>query len=102
MSEEKIKAGEAAGTATGHGVPLPQVDFSTFILSMASSAMVCLGEAPDPASGKSEVNLALAKYNIDLLDLLRNKTLNGLDEAETRLLEGVLYELRLKYVIKAG
>lgn len=81
---------------------LPAVDFSTFVLSLASSAMVCLGEAPDPENGRLESNLEMARHNIDILDMLRDKTQNGLSAEETRLLEGLLYELRLKYVIKAS
>ncbi|MCL1915348.1 MAG: DUF1844 domain-containing protein [Desulfovibrionaceae bacterium] len=82
--------------------PLPQVDFSTFVLSLASSAMVYLGEVPNPETGQPENNLEIARHNIDMLEMLQNKIQNGLTPEETRLLEGVLYELRLKYVIKAG
>lgn len=82
-------------------ITLPKVDFSTFLLSLASSALVQLGEVPDPSSGKSELNLELAKHTIDIVCMLQNKIKNGLDAEETRLLEGILYELRMKYVIKA-
>ncbi|MDL2314066.1 DUF1844 domain-containing protein [Desulfovibrio sp. OttesenSCG-928-C14] len=77
------------------------MDFATFILSMASSALVQLGEVPNPETGKSEENLKLAKHSIDIIQMLQDKIQNGLSEEETRLLEGILYELRLKYVIKA-
>ena len=81
---------------------LPKVDFSTFVLSLASSAMVCLGEVPNPETGVLENNLEVARHNIDMLEMLQGKIRHGLTPEETRLLEGVLYELRLKYVIKAG
>ena len=83
------------------GIILPKVDFSTFLLSLASSALVQLGEVPDPSTGKSELNLELAKHSIDIVCMLQDKIKNGLDPEETRLLEGILYELRMKYVIKA-
>lgn len=83
------------------GITLPKVDFSTFLLSLASSALVQLGEVPDPSTGKSELNLELAKHSIDIVCMLQDKIKNGLDPEETRLLEGILYELRMKYVIKA-
>ncbi|MDR1659970.1 MAG: DUF1844 domain-containing protein [Desulfovibrio sp.] len=89
--------------SSGSGAtPLPEVSFSTFILSLASSALAQLGEVPLPESGRVEKNLPLAKHSIDVLEMLRRKTEAGLDEQERRLLEGILYELRLKYVILSG
>ena len=79
---------------------MPQVTFSTFILSLASTALVQLGEVPNPETGQIEQNLALGKHTIDVLDMLRSKTQACLDNEEKRLLDGVLYELRMKYVLK--
>ena len=79
---------------------MPQVTFSTFILSLASTALVQLGEVPNPENGHIEQNLALGKHTIDVLDMLRAKTQSGLDSEEKRLLDGILYELRMKYVLK--
>ncbi|MDR2695742.1 MAG: DUF1844 domain-containing protein [Deltaproteobacteria bacterium] len=80
---------------------MPQVTFSTFILSLASTALVQLGEVPNPESGQLEQNLALGKHTIDVLDMLRAKTRASLDGEEERLLDGILYELRMKYVLKS-
>lgn len=80
----------------------PEVTFSAFIMSLASSALVGLGEVPDPASGKIARDLILARHNIDLLDMLRQKTRGGVNEDEASLLESLLCELRLKYVINCG
>jgi hypothetical protein len=80
---------------------MPQVSFSTFILSLASTALVQLGEVPNPESGQIEQNLALGKHTIDVLDMLRSKTKAGLDNEEQRLIDGILYELRMKYVLKS-
>ena len=55
-------------------VPLPEVTFSTFIISLASSVLVGLGEVPDPASGNCEKDMLLARHNIDVLEMLRQKT----------------------------
>ena len=79
---------------------MPQVTFSTFILSLASSALVQLGEVPNPETGKVEQDLVMARHTIDVLDMLRAKTDNCLDAEEKRLLDGILYEVRMKYVIK--
>ena len=81
-------------------VPLPEVTFSTFIISLASSVLVGLGEVPDPASGNCEKDMLLARHNIDVLEMLRQKTLGRLEPQESSLLESLLCELRLKCVIK--
>jgi hypothetical protein len=81
--------------------PMPQVTFSTFILSLASTALVQLGEVPNPENGRVEENLALGKHTIDVLDMLHAKTHTCLDNEEKRLLDGILYELRMKYVLKS-
>ena len=79
---------------------MPKPTFSTFVLSLASSALVQLGEVPDPASGEQQEDLVLAKHSIDILSMLRDKTASGLDADEVRLLDGLLYELRMKFVMK--
>ncbi|MDR1857588.1 MAG: DUF1844 domain-containing protein [Desulfovibrio sp.] len=83
-------------------IPMPEVTFSTFIMSMASSALVQLGEVPNPETGEIQEDLLLARHTIDVLDMLREKTENSLDEKERRLIYDLLYELRIKYVSKAG
>ncbi|MBQ4132544.1 MAG: DUF1844 domain-containing protein [Desulfovibrionaceae bacterium] len=85
----------------GKSIPLPQVTFSTFVLSVASTALVCLGEVPEPESGEMREDLPAARHNIDVLVMLKEKTANNLDADESRLLDGLLYELRMKYVIKS-
>ncbi len=79
----------------------PEVTFSAFIMSLASSALVGLGEVPDPATGRIGMDLPLARHNIDVLEMLRQKTEGRLDSDEKELLSSVIYELRLKYVIKS-
>ena len=79
---------------------LPKPTFSTFILSLASSALVQLGEVPDPTTGGTNPNISMAKHTIDLLSMLQEKVEKGIDADEKRLLEGLLYELRMKYVLK--
>ena len=76
------------------------VSFSSFVVSLASSAMVNLGEVHDPASSGQGTDLAIARQTIDLLGVLEEKTRGNLDEEEAKLLESVLYDLRLKFVEK--
>lgn len=77
---------------------MPQIHFTTFILSLNSSALVHLGAEKDPTNGMESKNLPLAKQTIDILAMLAEKTQGNLDEDEKRLLTNVLYELRLLYV----
>ena len=82
---------------------MPEVTFSTFILSLASSTLVQLGEVPDPATGKTiAADPLTARHSIDILDMLREKTKGNLTEQESQMLESMLYELRMKYVMKCG
>lgn len=81
---------------------MPRVTFSTFVLSLASSALAQLGEVPNPDTGQVEEDLEMARHTIDILTMLRDKTKACLDSEESRLLEGLLYEVRMKYVIKTG
>ncbi|WP_462328021.1 DUF1844 domain-containing protein [Desulfobaculum sp.] len=95
MSDEKKTMDAASGN-----IPLPQVTFSTFVMSLASSALVPLGEVPDPETGKPTENLALAKHSIDVLSMLEEKTKGNLDDEERQLITDLLYDLRMKYVLK--
>ena len=75
-----------------------KIDFTTFVLSVSSAAFVGLGVAPHPSSGKSEVNADLARHNIDLLELIKEKTRGNLDKDEQNLLDHLLRETRMKFV----
>lgn len=74
------------------------IDFATFVLSVASAAMMGMGLAPRPDSGKQEVDLELARQNIDLLEMIQSKTKNNLTADEEKLLDRVLYEVRTKFL----
>ena len=75
-----------------------QFGFSTFILSLSTSALVHLAELPDPVSNEKKVNLQLAKQTIALIEMLKEKTKGNLTGEEDRLIDDLLYDLRLKYV----
>jgi hypothetical protein len=76
----------------------PDVNFASFVLSLSTSAMYHFGDFPDPVSKKSERNLPAAKQTIDLLSMLKDKTAGNLDEGEKSLIDGLLFELKLRYV----
>lgn len=74
------------------------LDFSTFLLSLASSVMVHLGDLPHPEGGATQRNLPQAKQTIDLMALLEEKTRGNLTAEETHFLGSALRDLRLRYV----
>jgi len=74
------------------------VTLSTFIFSLSTSALLHLGEIPDPNTNQTVMNLGLAKQTIDIIGMLKEKTKGNLEEDESKLLENLLYELRMKYV----
>jgi len=79
--------------------PQPQLSFTAFVLSLASTAAIHFGDLPDPISGeRAEVNLEGATQMIEILALLEQKTRGNLTAEERQVLEQVLYELRLRFV----
>jgi hypothetical protein len=77
------------------------IDFYTFVLSLASSAFVHLGDAPHPDTGlPGEPDLALAHQTIDILAMLREKTKGNLTTEEEQFMDHLLTDLRLRYVTK--
>jgi hypothetical protein len=81
-----------------HEQVLGPIDFQTFLVSLATSALIHLGEAPNPETGKTEGSLPHAKQTIDLLALLQQKTSGNLTPDEARLLQDLLRDLRLRFV----
>jgi len=77
---------------------LPAVDFHTFVLSLGSSALLHLGELEHPDVGAPQMDLPLAKHTIDILAMLEEKTKGNLTPAEAKLIESLLYDLRLRFV----
>ncbi len=74
------------------------IDFGTFVLSLASSAAMQLGDMAHPETGQVEKNLPAAKQTIDLIAMLQQKTRGNLTPEEERFLEALLYDLRLRFV----
>lgn len=96
-------ADEFARTSAGDRdtTAFPKLDFSTFVMSLSSSAMMHLGEIPEPEGGEKAENMPMARQTIDLLGMLEEKTAGNLTADESRLLKDVLFELRMKYVQKS-
>lgn len=90
-------AAAKAGAPRGAG-QLPPSDFKTLVSRMVTEAMMSLGMIPEPQSGRRIAMLDLARYHIDMLAVLEDKTRGNLDDDETRLLATALHELRMTYV----
>lgn len=87
-----------AGPEPGQTRAPRELDFATFILQLSSAAVLHFGDLPDPVTEKRQKDLALAKETIDLLGLLQEKTKGNLTPDEEALMEGVLYDLRMRYI----
>ena len=89
-----------AEPATGEA-KIAEIDFSTLVHSFAISALYHMGAAPpapEAPEAPQEINLPVARQNIDILEVLEEKTRGNLSDEEHRLLEGVLYEVRMRFV----
>ena len=78
----------------------PEPDFNFFITTLSLQASIALGVVPNPATNKTEEDLTQAKFLIDTLAMLKEKTKGNLTAEETNLLENLLYELRMQYIAK--
>ena len=74
------------------------ITFSSFVISLSTATLVHFGEMHDPITGKKERNLFLARQNIDLLGMLKEKTKGNLTSDEEQLIDDALFKLRMRYV----
>jgi hypothetical protein len=88
---------EAAASETDNA-PLPEINFASFLFSLSTTAMYHFGDFPDPVTKESRRNLPAAKQTIDILSILKTKTEGNLADDEKQLLDGILYELRMRFV----
>lgn len=93
--EEPKKEPKKTETET---LPLPEVNFSSLILSLSSTAFLHFGEIPDPGTGEKKKDLALAKHAIDTVAMLKEKTEGNLTDEEKQFIENILTDLRWHFV----
>lgn len=77
---------------------MPEVTFSAFIMSLNTSVLFHLGVIEDPATGKKEIDLDLARHGIDTLTLIQEKTSGNLSKDEEEMLKNILYDLKIRFV----
>jgi len=75
-----------------------EASLSVLIMSLASSAVMAMGLAPDPANGKVRKDKNMARFNIDLLVVLQDKTKGNLTADESKFLENLINDLQMKFV----
>jgi hypothetical protein len=96
MSDEK--RGETFTMKDASPSPQGPITFTTFLMGLASSALIHLGAAPHPETGQTRQDLVLARQSLDLLAMLREKTKGNLSAEEQNLFDGLLTDLRLRFV----
>lgn len=78
-----------------------EITLGTFLMSLSTQALMCLGEIPNPLTGKPEPDLVAVRELIDIIAMLQEKTRGNLDAHETRLFENILFDLRMRFVEKS-
>jgi len=78
--------------------PAGEIDLSSFVMSLATQALMQLGEMKPPEGVQVEVNKAQAKQTIDILIMIQEKTRGNLDANEEKFLEEILHQLRISFV----
>jgi hypothetical protein len=101
-SETRESAGRTTPDKHEYAEGAGKIDFPSYILSYYTQGLVLLGEVPNPYTQKKEEDTEAARHTIDILSLLQEKTRGNLTREEEQLLEGVLYELRLKYMARTN
>lgn len=95
QAEMESKRQEQAPADEGH---MPPASFAMLVSTLATQALLFLGQMPNPMTGQVEVRLDEAKHFVDTLQILQDKTKGNLSPEESEMLEQILHELRLAYV----
>jgi hypothetical protein len=102
----KSPAAEPTAAATAgpevQDLPMPPASFELLITMLATEALAALGQVPHPATGQAHVHRNQAKYLIDMIEVLRDKTKGNLNAGEQQLVESLLHQLRLAFVETAN
>jgi hypothetical protein len=97
MPDETPKTDEST-QSSGEPRDLPRADFSAHVYTIAMQALIFLGKQPHPETGKYERNLEIARFQIDTLEVLREKTKGNLTGDEDKLLDTLLHSCHMAFV----
>jgi hypothetical protein len=95
---EKEETKKQAPKEEAERPPLPEINFTSLVFSLSSSALFHCGEIDDPQTGERKKDLPLAKHAIDTIAMLKEKTEGNLTEEEQKFMDNVLTDLRWRYV----
>ncbi|MDI6786094.1 MAG: DUF1844 domain-containing protein [bacterium] len=98
MSENNRDYEKAKEEKSKQSIPPQDVQFLNIVFMFSSAAFQHLGEMPDPISNEKKIDLNAAKYSIDVIDVLAKKSKGNLTEHESKIMDDILYNLRLKYL----
>jgi len=99
--EKEVLAEALEKDKSRSSAPPPEASFTLLATSLATQAIMALGDLENPLTHKKEANLDEARFHIDMLEMLEQKTKGNLSPDEARLLEGVLFDLRMHFVEKS-
>lgn len=102
-AKERTEPANSAGEARSiKEAAEAKIDFPSYILSYYTQGLVLLGEVPNPYTNKKEEDVNGAHHIVDILEMLKEKTKGNLAKEEEKLIESVLYELRIKFMAKTN
>lgn len=99
--KDAVEMEKGTGPEASPEEALPGSSFPFFVSTLGMQALAALGEAPDPATGQKHADLPNARYLIDVLRMLAEKTKGNLTPDEDAMMQALLYELQMKFVAKS-
>ena len=102
VQDPSARLPKAEPAPAGGGQEIPEARFDLFVSGLAMDALIALGDVPHPVTKKQAANLIHARYLVDVLGILEEKTRGNLSVDEERLMKDALYQLRMRYMAKAG
>lgn len=101
-ADSPSSASAAADSPEASDPPMPPASFEMLLTTLATEAFVALGQVPHPITGETHLQRNQARFLIDTIDILRQKTAGNLSNSEQQVLDSMLHQLRLLFVQTAG
>jgi hypothetical protein len=100
--KEAVSKDKTAAPPADNAPEMPEVTFGLFISGLLMEALIAMGDVEHPSTKKKELSVPHAKFIIETLAMIKEKTKNNLTKEEGGSLEAILYDLRMRFVQKAG
>jgi hypothetical protein len=92
------KSAAAAAATQPADPPMPPASFEMLLTTLATEALIALGQVPHPATGRAEAHRNQAQYLIDTIEVLQQKTNGNLTPDEAQMIETLLHQLRMAFI----